>query len=45
MVERISGKHGSLEVRPEHYPIVGKYLLGAVARVLGPAATPEILGA
>ena len=45
MVERISGKHGSLEVRPEHYPIVGKYLLGAVAKVLGPAATPEILNA
>lgn len=45
MVERISGKHGSLEVRPEHYPIVGEYLLSAVAKVLGPAATPEIVGA
>lgn len=45
MVERISGKHGSLEVKPEHYPIVGKYLLGAVGKVLGPAATPEIVSA
>lgn len=45
MVERISGKHASLEVKAEHYPIVGKYLLGAITRVLGPAATPEILDA
>jgi nitric oxide dioxygenase len=45
MVERIAGKHGSLEVRPEHYPIVGEYLLGAVAKVLGAAATPEIVNA
>lgn len=45
MVERIAGKHVSLEVRPEHYPIVGQYLLGAVAKVLGSAATPDILGA
>lgn len=45
MVERISGKHVSLEVRAEHYPIVGEYLLGAIAQVLGNAATPEILDA
>ena len=45
MVERISGKHASLEVQPEHHPIVGKYLLGAIQEVLGPAATPEILDA
>ena len=45
MVERISGKHGSLEVKAEHYPIVGQYLLGAVAKVLGPAATLEIVDA
>lgn len=45
MIERISGKHASLEVRAEHYPIVGTYLLGAITRVLGPAATPEILDA
>jgi len=45
MVERIAGKHVSLQILPEHYPIVGHYLLGAVAEVLGPAATPEILDA
>ena len=45
MLQRIEGKHVSLEVKPEHYPIVGKYLLGAVQQVLGDAATPEILDA
>jgi nitric oxide dioxygenase len=45
MVERIAGKHVSLDVRPEHYPIVGEYLLGAIREVLGPAATPDILQA
>lgn len=43
MVGRIAHKHVSLEVRPEHYPIVGEHLLGAIAQVLGDAATPEIL--
>lgn len=45
MVERIAHKHVSLEVLPEHYPIVGEHLLGAIAAVLGDAATPEILDA
>ena len=27
MVERITAKHVSLEIRPEHYPVVGEYLL------------------
>ncbi|MDO4246555.1 MAG: NO-inducible flavohemoprotein [Deinococcus sp.] len=45
MVGRIAHKHVSLEVRAEHYPIVGKHLLGAIAEVLGDAATPEILDA
>lgn len=45
MVERIGHKHVSLEVQPEHYPIVGEHLLGAIASVLGDAATPEILDA
>ncbi len=45
MVERIAHKHVSLEVQPEQYPIVGQHLLGAIAAVLGEAATPEILDA
>ncbi|WP_369699478.1 globin domain-containing protein [Deinococcus sp. YIM 77859] len=45
MVERIAHKHVSLEVLPEHYPIVGEHLLKAIAAVLGEAATPEILDA
>ena len=45
MVEHIAHKHGSMEVRPEHYPIVGQYLLGAIAQVLGDAATDAILDA
>lgn len=45
MVERITHKHGVLEVQKEHYPIVGHYLLGAIKSVLGDAATPAILDA
>lgn len=41
-VERIAHKHASLSVQPEHYPIVGKFLLEAIATVLGDACTPEI---
>jgi nitric oxide dioxygenase len=41
-VERIAHKHVSLNIRPEHYPIVGKFLLEAVALVLGDACTHEI---
>ncbi|KAI1764826.1 flavohemo protein [Hypoxylon sp. FL1150] len=41
-VERIAHKHESLKVQPEQYAIVGKYLIEAVAAVLGDACTPEI---
>jgi nitric oxide dioxygenase len=44
-VELIAQKHCSLGVQAEHYPIVGKHLLAAIQDILGPAATPEILGA
>ncbi|KAI2601999.1 flavohemo protein [Hypoxylon sp. NC1633] len=42
LVERIAHKHESLNVQPNQYSIVGKYLIEAVASVLGNACTPEI---
>ncbi|MCL4170642.1 UNVERIFIED_CONTAM: hypothetical protein GTU68_005302, partial [Idotea baltica] len=43
-VSLIAHKHVSLNVKPEHYPIVGKHLLGAIDTLLDPAP-PEILKA
>ncbi len=45
VIERIVHKHVSVGVRAEHYPIVGRHLLGAIAETLGEAATPELLNA
>ncbi len=45
VVKQIAHKHRSLVIKPEHYPIVGKYLLIAIKDVLGSAATDEILKA
>lgn len=45
VVERIVHKHVSIGIQPSHYPIVGKYLLGAIKEVLGEAATPDLLAA
>jgi nitric oxide dioxygenase len=45
VVDRIGHKHTSLEIRPEHYAIVGKHLLASIQEVLGDAATPEIIEA
>ncbi|KIL51152.1 NO-inducible flavohemoprotein [Jeotgalibacillus campisalis] len=44
-VEKIAHKHRSLGVKPEHYPIVGEYLLKAIKEVLKEDATEEILSA
>lgn len=44
-IERIAQKHAGLQILPDHYPHVADALLGAVAEVLGAAATPEILAA
>ncbi len=38
-------KHASLDIRPEHYPIVGGCLLRAIKEVLGEAATDDIINA
>ncbi|SDN84455.1 NO-inducible flavohemoprotein [Halobacillus aidingensis] len=44
-VKQIAEKHRSLNVKPEHYPIVGEYLLKAIKEVLGDAATDDIIEA
>lgn len=44
-VKQIAQKHRSLGIKPEHYPIVGEHLLGAIKEVLGDAATDEIIQA
>ncbi|KAK4218271.1 globin-like protein [Rhypophila decipiens] len=43
--ERMCNKHCSLGIKPEHYDVVGKYLIQAFGEVLGPAMTPEVLAA
>ena len=44
-VGRIANKHASLNIRPEHYPIVGENLLASVVEVLGDAVDSETLEA
>lgn len=44
-IKLVSQKHRGLNVKPEHYPIVGKYLLQAIKEVLGDAATDDIMKA
>jgi len=45
VVERIVHKHVAVGLTSAHYPIVGKYLLEAIAAVLGDAATPPLMAA
>ncbi len=45
VVKKIGEVHCNCNVKPEHYPIVGKHLLGAIKEVLGDAATDEVLDA
>jgi nitric oxide dioxygenase len=45
VVERIVHKHVSVGIRAEHYPIVGRHLLGAISATLGDAATQPLLDA
>ncbi|MBE6185535.1 NO-inducible flavohemoprotein [Heyndrickxia ginsengihumi] len=44
-LERIGQKHRSLQILPEHYPIVGENLLAAIKDILGDAATDEVIAA
>ena len=46
LVSQIINKHVSLQILPEHYPIVGSCLLRAIEEVLGKEiATPEVIEA
>jgi len=45
VIDSIGHKHTSLNIRPEHYAIVGKHLIASIAEVLGEAATPALLEA
>ena len=45
VVNRIGAIHCNAKVKPEHYPIVGKHLLGAIKEVLGDDATEEVIDA
>lgn len=42
VMQRIAHKHVSLGIKAPEYLIVGRYLLGAVKKVLGDAITPEV---
>jgi nitric oxide dioxygenase len=44
-MSRLSNKHRAVTVKPEHYPIVGKYLLPAIKENLGNKNTPEVSAA
>jgi len=44
-IDLIAHKHVSLGIQPEHYPIVGKHLLGSIKELLGDAATDEVIEA
>lgn len=44
-IHLVTHKHRSLGIKPEHYPIVGKYLLLAIKEVLGDAATDDVIHA
>lgn len=44
-VELIAQKHVSLQIKPEHYPIVGENLIASIREVLGEGATEEVVNA
>jgi nitric oxide dioxygenase len=42
---RVSAKHRATFVRPEYYPVVGKYMLEAIKDSLGKQGTPDVVAA
>ncbi|KZN49290.1 NO-inducible flavohemoprotein [Pseudoalteromonas luteoviolacea] len=44
-IERINHKHASLNILPEHYPIVGTHLLATLQEMFPNECTPEIIDA
>lgn len=44
-VELIAQKHVSLQIKSEHYPIVGENLLASIREVLGEGATDDVIDA
>ena len=44
-IEKIVSAHIRTNIQPKHYPIVGVSLLEAIKKVLGDAATPDIIDA
>lgn len=44
-VELIAQKHASLQIKPEHYPIVGANLLASIREVLGEGASDAVINA
>lgn len=45
VLQRISGKHTSLQIIANQYDIVGRHLLASIIEVLGAAATEALTGA
>lgn len=45
VVKQVGHKHRSLNIKPEHYPIVGENLLKAMQEVLKEGATDEVIDA
>lgn len=44
-MSRLSSKHRAVGVKPELYPTLGKYLVGAITQALGSKATPDVVAA
>lgn len=44
-VDSMAKRHAKLNVKPEHYPMVGESLLQAIKDVLGPVASDDIIEA